>query len=55
MLRVTEGGHNVPEQDIRRRFVRPWDNFRDVYRDLADAWVVFDTSEREPRIEQESR
>ncbi len=53
-LRVSEGGHDVPEEDIRRRFGRSWENFRVVYRELADAWVVFDTSGREPRIEEES-
>ena len=53
-LRVAEGGHDVTEQDIRRRFVRSWENFRDVYREIVDAWVVFDTSGHEPRIEEES-
>jgi len=45
----------VPEQDIRRRFTRSWSNFRDVYSQLADAWAVFDTSGREPRVEEESK
>ena len=26
-LRVSQGGHNIPEQDIRRRFERSWINF----------------------------
>jgi len=53
--RVAEGGHNVSEEDIRRRFDRGWANFRDIYRDLADAWVIFDTSGPEPIIVEESK
>lgn len=48
--RVIEGGHNVPEEDIRRRFEKSWSNFCDVYRPLADNWVVFDNSGEEPII-----
>ncbi|HUF62285.1 MAG TPA: zeta toxin family protein [Verrucomicrobiales bacterium] len=48
--RVKEGGHNVPEEDIQRRFARSWSNFRDIYRPLADKWIVFDNSGEEPII-----
>ena len=41
--RVIEGGHDVPENDIRRRFVKSWENFTENYRPLADQWVVFDS------------
>ena len=54
-LRVAEGGHDVPEEDIRRRFDRGWANFRDIYRDLVDAWIIFDTSGPEPIIMEESK
>ena len=43
-LRVSKGGHDVPEKDIRRRFVRSWDNFNLLYKPLVDSWAVFDTS-----------
>jgi len=36
--RVRKGGHDVPEADIRRRFLRSWRNFWHLYRDLADMW-----------------
>ena len=49
-LRVSEGGHNVPEHDIRRRFEKSWINFQALYKQLADKWVVFDTSSPQPRI-----
>ncbi len=34
--RVQAGGHDVPEPDIRRRFVRSIRNFWKLYRPLAD-------------------
>ena len=42
--RVSEGGHEVPEPIVRRRFDAGWRNFERVYRDLADAWAVYDNS-----------
>ncbi|WP_442484686.1 AAA family ATPase [Aeoliella sp. SH292] len=39
-LRVRRGGHHVPELDIRRRFGRSMHNFWNVYRELADTWVL---------------
>src|SRR5690554_2357179 len=36
--RVAEGGHNVPEDVIRRRFSQGWANFVERYRALADTW-----------------
>lgn len=38
--RVKAGGHNVPEQDIRRRFARSLNNFWMIYRPLADHWLL---------------
>lgn len=38
--RVKLGGHDVPEPDIRRRFPRSVSNFWNVYRDLADFWLL---------------
>ena len=48
--RVSEGGHDVPEPVIRRRFHAGWHNFEHVYRDLVDAWVVFDNSGDVPKL-----
>ncbi len=53
-LRVTFGGHNVPEKDIIRRFERSWINFQQIYKPLADSWIVFDTSGNQPVILDES-
>jgi predicted ABC-type ATPase len=38
--RVRKGGHDVPEIDVRRRFVRSLANFWTIYREMADKWVV---------------
>ena len=52
--RVAEGGHKIPEAVVRRRFVRSWTNFRELYREVADEWQVYDNSVRPPRLMQES-
>ena len=42
--RVLQGGHDVPEADVRRRFDRSIKNFLDLYRPLGDSWLLFDNS-----------
>jgi predicted ABC-type ATPase len=44
-LRVTHGGHHVPEEDVRRRFERSRRHFVEDYVPLADEWVLWDNSE----------
>ena len=39
--RVKKGGHFVPDEDVRRRFVRGKQNFWNVYKNLADSWSLF--------------
>jgi predicted ABC-type ATPase len=39
--RVRHGGHNVPEDDVRRRFSRSCANFWHVYREIADLWIAY--------------
>lgn len=41
--RVSEGGHDVPADDIRRRFARGIDNFRS-YAGAVDLWRAFDVN-----------
>jgi predicted ABC-type ATPase len=43
-VRVRHGGHDVPEDVIRRRFERSLHNFWFLYRPLATTWQVFDAS-----------
>jgi predicted ABC-type ATPase len=47
---VSEGGHDVPEVDVRRRFDRSIKNFLVLYRALADSWLLFDNSLRTPSV-----
>ncbi len=42
--RVRQGGHNVPEEVIRRRFEAGRINFELLYRNLVDSWAVYDSS-----------
>lgn len=39
--RVSQGGHSVPDEDVRRRFGRARRLFWTHYRPLADSWQLF--------------
>lgn len=43
--RVSKGGHDVPEEDVRRRFSRSKRNFWQIYRHEADYWHLFYNAE----------
>jgi predicted ABC-type ATPase len=42
--RVSEGGHNVPARDVRRRFTRSIANFFTLYEPLLDSWMFFNNA-----------
>jgi predicted ABC-type ATPase len=42
--RARAGGHDVPEETIRRRYTRGIRNFLDLYKPLAASWRVYDNS-----------
>jgi predicted ABC-type ATPase len=49
--RVMAGGHDIPEETVRRRYRAGLVNFRDLYLPLADRWIVYDnTGEGTPKI-----
>ena len=48
--RIRQGGHAVPIEVIRRRFVAGRRNFDQLYRDLVDDWAEFDNSGAQPRL-----
>ena len=48
--RVSEGGHNVPAEDVRRRFFRGIGNLFELYIPLLDSWMLFDNSGMEPEL-----
>jgi len=51
--RVAQGGHNIPEADICRRFDRGINNFRNHYRHIVDAWQIYDASQWPPVLIEE--
>ena len=48
--RVREGGHNIEEDVIRRRFDAGHLNFRRLYRTIVDEWMLFDSAGDCPRL-----
>lgn len=50
--RVAQGGHNIPETVIRRRFAQGLHNFETIYHPLVNAWVLYDNSGSLPKLLQ---
>ncbi len=48
--RVRQGGHNIPEPIIRRRFTAGIYNFENYYRAAVDKWALYDNTEAEPTL-----
>ena len=46
--RVKDGGHDVPFEDVKRRFARSRLDFIRSYRPLCNGWTLFDNSRTEP-------
>ena len=44
-IRVSEGGHNIPENTIRRRYRTGITNLTKLYIPLCDYWMIIDNSE----------
>jgi predicted ABC-type ATPase len=47
-LRVSEGGHNIKEEVIRRRYSAGLRNFFNIYMPIVDYWMLVDNT-RTPR------
>jgi len=50
--RVTQGGHHIPEDVIRRRFDRGRHLFGTIYAPMVDSWQVYDASVWPPALLQ---
>ena len=48
--RVRQGGHNIPEAVLRRRFVSGRHNFDTLYKLLVDSWALYDNRGALPRL-----
>ncbi len=42
--RVKEGGHNIPENVIRRRYGNGLNNFFNIFESIVDNWIFIDNS-----------
>jgi predicted ABC-type ATPase len=49
-VRVQQGGHDVPEDVVRRRFAASRRNFEEIYKSLVDRWFLLDNRGEEPII-----
>jgi predicted ABC-type ATPase len=48
--RVLQGGHNIPDDVIRRRFKAGLENFHQHYKQAVDSWAFYDSSGMHPRL-----
>jgi predicted ABC-type ATPase len=48
--RVLQGGHNIPEETIRRRFDAGLENFHQRYKQLVDVWLHYDNAGDTPTL-----
>lgn len=48
--RVRQGGHNIPEDVIRRRFATGLHNFEQHYKICVSTWAKYDNSGDEPAL-----
>ena len=49
-LRVQQGGHNIPEPVIRRRFASGLANFQRHYKMAVSDWMLYDNAATEPML-----
>ena len=43
-MRVSAGGHNIPEETIRRRYAAGIRNLFELYLSISDYWMIADNS-----------
>ena len=48
--RVETGGHNIPEDVIRRRYARGIKNLLELYIPLCDSWIIYDNSRANSQV-----
>jgi predicted ABC-type ATPase len=48
--RVRQGGHDIPEAVIRRRFTKGRENFERLYAPRVDAWALYDNAGAQPAL-----
>ncbi|MDZ4846132.1 MAG: zeta toxin family protein [Chitinophagales bacterium] len=53
--RVSEGGHNIPDAVIERRYLRGLKNLFALFIPLCDYWMIVDNSSNQPEIAADAR
>ena len=48
--RVSQGGHDIPTEDVYRRFRKAKQNFWQNFRPQADNWIMVDNQQEQPKI-----
>ncbi len=51
--RVRQGGHDVPESVVRRRYLAGWRNFQQTFKLMVDTWLQYDNSGKCPILVDE--
>ena len=54
-LRVSQGGHAIPSDTVRRRYDLGLKYFREFYRDIVHEWYYFDNSSEKPVLQDVGR
>ncbi|GAB3936632.1 hypothetical protein GCM10028827_40000 [Mucilaginibacter myungsuensis] len=49
-IRVSKGGHHIPDDVVERRYYRGIKNLFDLYMPICDAWIVTNNMENQPKI-----
>lgn len=49
-IRVSEGGHNIKEDVIKRRYLRGLKNLFDIYLPIVNKTLIFDNSSGDPEL-----
>jgi predicted ABC-type ATPase len=49
-IRAKGGGHSIPEETIRRRFIKGLENFFNLYIMAVDTWTIYDNSSSKPEL-----
>ncbi|MGL5836230.1 MAG: zeta toxin family protein, partial [Waterburya sp.] len=48
--RVENGGHNIPQDIIIRRYKRSLNNFFELYSPFADYWIIYNNSQSPTQV-----
>ena len=47
-IRVSQGGHHIPNDVVKRRFTAGLANFHELYKHKVDTWMFFDNANNRP-------